>query len=130
MKTKRNIVNDFIKGKLITIEEEFDLNETEWNNHPDKGVQLKHLITGKDSSNKISCHLVKIEPNCKITLHSHSKNLELHEVVDGYGEIIMANKTSQYNKGAITIIPDNIEHEVIAGKKGLYILAKFIPALK
>ncbi|WP_429958488.1 hypothetical protein [Enterococcus sp. AZ196] len=34
-----------------------------------------------------------------------------------------------YQAGVITILPKNIEHEVIAEKEGLLLFAKFIPAL-
>jgi len=34
-----------------------------------------------------------------------------------------------YNAGVMACIPDNINHRVEAGDRGLYILAKFLPAL-
>jgi len=34
-----------------------------------------------------------------------------------------------YTSGKICIIPANISHKVVADKEGMYILAKFTPAL-
>ena len=94
-----------------------------------KGVFLKHLIKGVDTEGKLSCHLVKIDPNCVLEEHIHEGQCELHEVIEGEGNCILDTKKTPYNPGRITMIPKGIKHKVIAGNSGLVFLAKFFPAL-
>ena len=110
------IFEKFDKGQLALPERVVDFNSLKWNEHPTfEGVALKHIVTAKDSGGLFSYHLVRIAPNCKIGLHTHETQLETHEVVAGSGICL--------NNGA------KIKHEVIAGNEGLYLFAKFIPAL-
>lgn len=129
---KNNTVFDaFDKGVLLNQSSALDLTKLDWNAHPKlKGVHLKDIITSSETEGAISCHLVKIEPNCKIALHTHPDNLEIHEVIQGEGNCILNTKSHEYNCGTVAIIPKNLKHEVIAGDKGLYLFAKFIPAIK
>lgn len=94
-----------------------------------KGVFLKHLVKGEATNNKLSCHLVKVEPNCTLETHVHSDSVEIHEVIHGDGECKIADNQVQYVVGTIGVIPKDVQHKVTAGKDGLYILAKFSPAL-
>ena len=41
----------------------------------------------------------------------------------------LENNKYEYAQGTITIIPAGSSHKVVAGEDGLYILAKFTPAL-
>ncbi len=34
---------------------------------------------------QLSCHLVKINPECEIGDHIHENNLEIHEIIYGSG---------------------------------------------
>ncbi|MBF8983419.1 hypothetical protein IZY60_07705 [Lutibacter sp. B2] len=97
---KNNTVFDaFDKGILLNQSNKLDLTKSDWNTIPNlKGVHLKDILISSETQGSISCHLVKIEPNCKINLHTHPDHLEIHEV--------------------------------IPGDKGLYLFAKFIPAIK
>lgn len=105
-------------------------NEVEYVPHKTfKGVFLKHLVKGELTDNRISCHLVKVEPFCSLEAHSHSEQLEIHEVIYGSGDCQIAEHQIQYAVGAVGIIPQNVIHKVTAGKDGIYILAKFTPAL-
>lgn len=125
-----NIFEEFNHGLLIKQFNKTELKDLSWNPHPKfHGVELKHIVTGSDTEGQISCHLVKIEPNCKISLHTHENNLEIHEVIKGEGQCILGTESQTYHSGIVSIIPKNIEHEVIAGDEGLYLFAKFIPAL-
>ncbi|MCT4620663.1 MAG: cupin [Marinisporobacter sp.] len=125
------VFDAFNKGVLLSESTELDLNKLDWNAHPKlKGVHLKDIITSSETQGTISCHLVKIEPHCKIALHTHPDHLEIHEVIQGQGSCILNTKSHPYNCGIVSIIPKNLKHEVIAGEKGLYLFAKFIPALK
>ncbi|MDR1702961.1 MAG: hypothetical protein LBR56_09300 [Sporomusaceae bacterium] len=94
-----------------------------------QGVYLKHLVTGALTENTVSCHLVKVEPFCELKMHNHPQQLEIHEVILGSGVYRTTAKEIPYRPGTVEIIPQNTDHQVTAGKDGLYILAKFIPAL-
>ena len=94
-----------------------------------KGVYLKHLVKGEMTEGRISCHLVKVEPFCSLDVHVHHEQLEIHEVILGTGECRIAEKRIQYTPGTVEVIPQNASHKVTAGENGLYILAKFTPAL-
>lgn len=76
----------------------------EWSKHPTfDGVELKHIVTAKDTDGLFSYHLVRIAPNCSIKEHIHETQLETHEVISGKGLCINA------------------------GEEGLYLFAKFMP---
>lgn len=124
------LFESFIYGQLIVPEKTLDFSTIEWNNHPNfKGVALKHIIKGSETNGEFSYHLVKIEPNKSINNHIHEKQLETHEVINGSGICINNGSIINYNPGVISIIPKAVPHEVTAGKEGLYLFAKFIPAL-
>lgn len=116
----------------MNIAELFESKSNEINYTPHKtfkGVYLKHLVTGQMTDNRISCHLVKVEPSCALDMHNHPEQLEIHEVVLGSGDCQIAEKQIHYTPGTVEIIPQNVMHKVTAGKDGLYLLAKFTPAL-
>lgn len=101
-----------------------------WSKHPTfEGVELKHIITAKDTNGEFSYHLVRIEPDKSIKMHIHEKQLETHEVIEGSGVCINNGIEIEYHPGVITILPKEIPHEVNAGHDGLYLFAKFFPAL-
>ena len=57
-----------------------------WNPHPDfEGVELKHLITKRETGGQFSCHLVRVAPGKAIGIHAHPTQTELHEVAAGSG---------------------------------------------
>lgn len=101
-----------------------------WSKHPTfEGVELKHIITSKETNGQFSYHLVRIAPNKSIKNHIHETQLETHEIIAGSGICVNDGTELAYQTGTITILPAKIPHEVIAGKDGLYLFAKFIPAL-
>ena len=119
-----NIGNLSIPGKII----KFD--QIEWSKHPTfEGVELKHIITGKQTEGQFSYHLVRIAPGKAIKNHIHETQLETHEVIAGTGVCINDGTELKYEVGVISIIPAKIPHEVLAGDDGLYLFAKFMPAL-
>jgi quercetin dioxygenase-like cupin family protein len=104
--------------------------EIEWSPHPAfTGVYLKHLITGKQTDNQVSCHLVRINPGCELGMHAHCGKSELHEVVEGNGHCEIGLIQLIYNCGTIAFIRADESHKVNAGDNGLVLLAKFVPAL-
>lgn len=122
----------FKGGETVNIAENFEVESRgiEYAPHKTfKGVSLKHLVSGEKTGGLISSHLVKVEPFCSLDTHTHPEQLEIHEVIFGGGEGHIADKQSQYVPGTVVVIPRNTSHKVTAGKDGLYILAKFTPAL-
>lgn len=101
-----------------------------WSKHPTfEGVELKHMITAKDTDGQFSYHLVRIAPGKSIKNHIHETQLETHEVIAGSGICINDGAAIPYEVGTISIMPAGVPHEVNAGNDGLYLFAKFIPAL-
>jgi quercetin dioxygenase-like cupin family protein len=114
----------FINGKVVNIK------SLVWNEHPAfKGVYLKHILKGEDTNNTLSCHLVKIDAGCEIGTHNHCGKTELHEVIFGHGKCFVGEKEIDYTTGKITVMPADINHKVTAGDEGLFLFAKFFPAL-
>lgn len=101
-----------------------------WSKHPTfDGVELKHIVTAEETAGQFSYHLVRIAPTKSIKNHIHETQLETHEVITGSGICINDGEKILYEPGTISIMPAGIPHEVKAGADGLYIFAKFIPAL-
>lgn len=120
----------FSEGKLITPAGEKNFGELPWNAHPTfEGVELKHLLSAKDTGGEFSCHLVRIAPGKSIGEHIHETQLEIHEVISGSGVCINEGTQIPYVCGTVTILKKGTPHSVTAGSEGLYLFAKFIPAL-
>lgn len=101
-----------------------------WNQHPNfAGVALKHLITGAETGGRFSAHLVRLEPGAEIGDHVHENSWELHEVAEGSGECLLLGRRIPYAPGGMAILPEKAVHRVRAGRDGLCLLAKFVPAL-
>lgn len=104
--------------------------ELPWNKHPAfDGVELKHIVTARETGGLFSYHLVRIAPGKAIGSHIHQTQLETHEVIAGSGVCVNNGTRLPYAPGVITILPMGLPHEVQAGPDGLYLFAKFIPAL-
>lgn len=117
-------------GKLMLSGVEISFKDIPWSKHPTfEGVELKHIVTSKQTGGQFSYHLVRIAPNQKIGNHVHPTQLETHEVISGRGVCINEGVEMQYEPGVISILPMNTPHEVTAGEEGLYLFAKFMPAL-
>ena len=119
-----------LTGTVYSINQAKVIGDLPWNPHASfKGVSLKHLITSKDTDDKLSYHIVKIEPEAVLDTHQHDGKMEIHQVLSGNGKMYMDGKTIAYSEGTICIIPANTPHKVVAGKDGMYILAVFTPSL-
>ena len=130
-KNENFFLEKILSGNVYFADKQDIINNLTWNPHPTyKGVYLKHLILGKDTENHISCHIVKVEPNCVLDIHQHDVKIEIHEVVDGSGKMFLDKKELTYAVGQIFVIPANTPHKVVAGKDGLILFAKFTPALQ
>lgn len=119
-----------VEGKLLLPEASVDFRSIPWSKHPTfEGVELKHIVTSKQTNGQFSYHLVRIAPNKAIGNHIHETQLETHEVIAGRGSCINQGATLVYEPGVISILPMGLPHEVKAGPDGLCIFAKFMPAL-
>ena len=94
-----------------------------------KGVYVKHLVTGKDTGGRFSCHAIRIDAGAVIGDHVHAGAIELNEVLGGAGAGTLEGEEFSFVPGMVALIPEGRAHGVIAGKEGLYFLAKFVPAL-
>lgn len=129
MKENINVYAD--KGIVYKKETPIQLSEISWDaNKSFKGVFMKTLISGTDTCGLMSCHLVRIEAGMEIGKHIHAGKIELHEVIGGEGVAFNGESKMDYRKGTIALIPADIEHRVIAGEEGLFLFAKFCPALE
>lgn len=127
---KNEVFEKFNEGNLRLPNKEISFSEIAWSKHPVfEGVELKHIIKAEDTNGQFSYHLVRIAPNKSIKNHIHESQLETHEVIAGSGECINDGVKISYESGVISIMPAKIAHEVNAGPDGLYMFAKFIPAL-
>lgn len=125
-----NLFETFNNGSLKLASKTLNFADIAWSKHPSfEGVELKHIVTAKDTDGQFSYHLVRIAPNKSIKNHIHETQLETHEVIAGSGVCINEGTTIPYEIGTISIMPAGIPHEVNAGDDGLYLFAKFIPAL-
>ena len=127
---ENELFEKFNNGELKLPNKTIAFKDIPWSKHPTfDGVELKHIITAKDTEGTFSYHLVRIAPNKSIKNHIHETQLETHEVVAGSGICLNNGVSIEYAPGIISIMPAKVEHEVIAGNEGLYLFAKFIPAL-
>ena len=125
-----NTFENFNNGKLIIPAVTKDFSDIPWREHPTfTGVELKHILTSEETGGAYSYHLVRIAPNCSIGEHIHETQLETHEVIAGNGTCINEGTAITYEPGVISVFPVGIPHEVNAGEEGLYLFAKFMPAL-
>ena len=129
-KCEELFLSKILTGIVFSTNEEQAVENLPWSPHTSfKGVSLKHLIVGKNTDDKLSYHIVKIEPGCVLDTHSHNGKIEVHQVVAGSGKMYLDGKVIDYSQGKICIIPANTPHKVVAGKEGMYILAIFTPSL-
>ena len=127
-----SLFEQFEKGRLASSEMSgapLDAGTLPWNMHKDfPGVFLKNIVTAGMTGGALTCHLVRIEPGCKIGRHSHPLQIELHEVIAGSGVCVVERGEIPYAPGSITVLARNAPHEVRAGGEGLCLFAKFIAA--
>lgn len=107
-----------------------ETNSISWDPHPKfNGVYLKHIITSEETGGLISSHIVKLEPFSELGEHLHEGRVEIHEVVSGSGLCIISGSEHSYTCGVTAVIPPEALHSIKAGSDGLYLMAKFSPAL-
>ena len=120
----------FENGFVITKDDITNAAQIDFTPHAKfKGVYLKHLVTSDMTGGQVSSHLVKVEPNCVLDHHIHENNLEIHEVIAGSAKALVGEQEVDYLPGTIGVLPAKVPHKITAGEEGVYILAKFTPAL-
>ncbi len=126
-----HFVERILAGKIGYLgQEDLVVEDLEWYPHAKfKGVFQKNMVKGDTNGGKFSCHLVKIEDGFEIGDHIHEGRWELHEVVGGTGLGYMAGREIVYEPGVTVVVPDSVEHKIVANRGDVYILAKFIPAM-
>lgn len=127
----KNLFEKFSEGgKLLMPDSTVAFDAVPWSRHPVfEGVELKHIIASEKTDGQFSFHLVRIAPNQKIGSHIHEKQLETHEIISGTGVCVNNGVELPYEAGVISIFHIGVPHEVTAGEDGLYLFAKFMPAL-
>lgn len=120
----------FDKGRLSLPEGDVRFETLPWAPHPVyEGVVLKHLVRGAFSEGRFSYHLVRIMPGMKIGMHVHEGQVETHEVLAGAGVCLNNGVMLNYAPGVISIFAADTAHEIVAGEEGLFLFARFFPAL-
>lgn len=128
---KDNVVELSANGKIIFPERYVDAAKSPWYEHPAfKGVFLKDFITAADTKGAFSCHVVKIMKGFQVGEHSHNTEWEFNESLSGRGSLILNGKEYRCEPGFSFATPPGVTHIVSAPDEDLYLLAKFIPALK
>lgn len=126
----RDVFEAFERGALMLSHGSCEFDALPWHAHAVfEGVELKHIVTSQQSGGFFSYHLVRIAPEKRIGLHVHEAQLETHEVIAGSGICRNDGVEFAYEAGRVAIFPAGIEHEIQAGKNGLFLFAKFFPAL-
>ncbi len=101
-----------------------------WSDHPKfPCVRLCRLVSGAESGGQFSTLLVSVDPNCRMLAHRHDAEVEQHLVLAGEGRLDLDGQLRDYRPGSLAVIPQNAEHSVTAGERGMVILALFSPAL-
>lgn len=125
-----DLFETFDSGSLRLPESTAEFADIPWAKHPAfDGVELKHIVSAKDTAGQFSYHLVRIAPGKSIGNHIHETQLETHEVIAGSGVCINDGASIPYEPGVISVMPAGVPHEVNAGADGLFLFAKFMPAL-
>ena len=127
---ENKVFEAFDTGRLVIPGKTKAFKDIPWSKHPTfAGVELKHILASGETGGAYSFHLVRIAPNKAILDHIHDPQLETHEVIAGSGVCINDGQEIKYEPGVISIMPSKVHHEVRAGEDGLYLFAKFMPAL-
>ena len=86
---EKELFEKFNNGELRLSAHAKAFKDLVWNKHPTfEGVELKHIITSKETGGAFSYHLVRIAPNKSIKNHIHETQLETHEVIAGHGTCV------------------------------------------
>jgi mannose-6-phosphate isomerase-like protein (cupin superfamily) len=129
--TGKDLFEKFDNGVFSIPGLTIDVSTNEWYPHPVFGdLEVKDIVTGASTEGKYSFHLLRLAPNGKVGLHSHETQLEVNEIIAGYGICVNGGKETDLLPGTTTVSPAKVEHKMSAGDEGLLLFAKFFPALE
>ena len=97
-----------------------------WSKHPTfEGVELKHILTAKETGGAYSFHLVRIAPNKAILDHIHDPQLETHEVIAGNGVCVNDGWQDELEPELLRTMATSAQHgdmtEIIKHKVSKYV---------
>lgn len=76
-----DLFETFDNGSLRLPESTAEFADIPWTKHPAfDGVELKHIVSAKDTAGQFSYHLVRIAPGKSIGNHIHETQLETHGI--------------------------------------------------
>ncbi|MCD1293639.1 cupin domain-containing protein [Methanocella sp. CWC-04] len=128
---QKNAIELFSSGSIIFPGKYVDAAKLPWYEHPAfMGVFLKDLVTAADTRGAFSCHIVKIKKGFDVGEHSHNAEWEFNETLEGTGFFVINGKKYACTPGFSYATPPGMTHIVSAPNEDVYLLAKFIPALK
>ena len=111
----KEVFEAFTCGRLAVPGKNIPFEQIAWSKHPTfEGVELKHMITGKETDGQFSYHLVRIAPGKAIKNHIHETQLETHEVIAGAGVCINDGAEIKSFKGAVVRNPSHYFHPSIS----------------
>lgn len=126
----QGFVEELSAGKIHHLSKEVLTGAIAWYDHPRfSGVHLRDIVSGSETGNTFSQHLVRVEAGCEIGHHAHAGTWELHNVIAGTGTCVLGGREIAYAAGEITVLPADVGHTVKAPDADLFILATFVPAL-
>ena len=119
------------KTTIIFPDHVSDSDDIPWYSPPGwKGVFLKDLIGDTQTNGKFSYHLVRVQENCEVPLHSHDTQYEWNVILGGNGIFTLDNRDFPITKGQTFVTPPGVTHIVRAGNRDLVLLAMFVPSLE
>ncbi|HEY3272872.1 MAG TPA: cupin domain-containing protein [Methanocella sp.] len=126
-----NVVELFADGMIVIPGKEIDAAKLPWYEHPTfRGVFLKDLVTAGATKGAFSCHVVRIKKGFEAGEHDHRAEWEFNEVLKGSGSMVIDGKKTACWPGFSYVTPPGMAHTVSAPDEDLYLLAKFVPALR
>ncbi len=97
--------------------------------HPSfAGVSLARLADEAATAGRFASFLVRLEPGAAMRPHRHATQVEQHLVLAGSGRLDLAGEVRDYRPGSLAVIAQGAEHGVVAGPRGMRLLAVFSPA--
>ncbi len=94
-----------------------------------KGVWTKVIVSGKTNP-VMSVHLVKIDPDNSIPLHTHPDSAETFMVISGRGICSLGDRTVAFGPGDCAVAPAGVEHGLEnLSDEPLILVAIFTPPL-
>lgn len=79
------------------------------------------------SNKHLELVIMSLKPTDKIGEEIHKNTTQIINVINGSGVAIINKKKYLLKKNNLVIIPNNVSHNIIAGKNGLKLYSLYIP---